>query len=397
MTSLTSKAHSPYAPSASHRWTRCPGSINLEAQHPGSASSIYAQEGSAAHLLGEMRLKRVLTAQALTQTKGKRIKDIAPQLDPKKHDYLDVVVNDEMIWCVQEYVLYVESLLPKGASVLENCAVETRVTTDIHQSIAGTVDATVVDWPMTLHVIDLKYGAGNQVEAEDNSQLAIYGLGAIEKFSSDYETIKLHIFQPRGDGDTFRVWEMPLKEFREKWRDKVAKAYERTKTEPTTYTPGTHCRWCKGAVDCPQSKSALKEITKKGAALPSNVADLSRILNLETAVLEYLNQCKARAFEILSRGINVPGFKLVKTFGREKWIDEDGLTENMIQHGVYGNKRRLLTTTKFKTPKQIRKILGEDYPEELDKFTTTPFNGAKLVPESDKRPRYLPAAEVFDG
>jgi hypothetical protein len=40
--------------------------------------------------------------------------------------------------------------------------------------------------------------------------------------------------------------------------------------------------------------------------------------------------------------------------------------------------------------------MGNYYSKELDKLTTTPNNGAKLVPDTDKRPKLLGAAEVFN-
>jgi hypothetical protein len=377
--------------------------VALEAAHPDEGeSSVYAREGSAAHLLGELRLKRILTAVGLTQTEGKKIREISPQLDradPEEHDYLDVRVTEEMIWCVQQYVIFVESQLPKGASPLnpEFCAIEQRVRTAIDPRIEGTLDAGVNDWPMSLNINDLKYGAGYQVEAVGNSQLAIYGLGAIEHFGSDYETIKMSIFQPRGAGEMIRTWEMPLTEFKEEWTEIITTGFNRIFTEPDTYTPGEWCKWCRGAAHCPQAKggfnTALAQSHLKKELMTGE--QLGHVLRLETAVLEYINQCKATAFELITKGIPVPGQKIVKTWGREKWTNEKQVTEELIQVGFDGIEISKLVNTKFKTPKQIRTVLKSDYPEVLDKLTTTPFNGLKLVPETDKRPAYSAAAEVF--
>jgi hypothetical protein len=395
-------SHSPYSPSGSKRWLNCSGSVALEAAHPDEGeSSVYAREGSAAHLLGELRLKRILTAVGLTQTEGKQIREIAPNLNPKEHDYLNIRVTEEMIWCVQQYVIFVESQLPPGASPLnpEYCAVEQRVTTAIDKRINGTMDAGVNDWPMTLHVNDLKYGAGYQVEAEGNSQLAIYGLGAIEHFGSDFETIKMSIFQPRGAGEMIRTWEMPLTEFKEEWTEIITTGFNRIFTEPDTYTPGEWCKWCRGAAHCPQARggfnTALAQAHNSAENAVMTVEQLGHVLRLETAVLEYLRQCKATAFELITKGVPVPGQKIVKTWGREKWTNEKQVTEELVQLGFDGIEISELTNIKFKTPKQIRTALKSDYPEVLDKLTTTPFNGLKLVPETDKRPAYSGAAEAF--
>lgn len=395
MTPSVSKLYAQIRPSASKRWMACPGSATLEAQKPWGPSGVYAKEGSAIHLLGEMRLKKVLTAQGLTKTRGKRIKDIAPELNARKNDFLDVVITEEMIWIAQEYILFVESLLPPGASTISPCVkVEQKVVTAVHRDLSGTVDAMISHWPMILHVVDLKTG-GNQIEAEGNSQLAIYALGAMELFGYDFDTVAMHIFQPRGAGETIRTWEVPLKEFRAEWTAKLEKSIHRVVTQKTTYIPGPHCMWCKGAFDCTKAKGATLALANANTSLspPDNPDELANILNLEIPILEYLNQCKARATALLHKGIPVPGFKLVKTWGREKWT---GKTSDigLLLHAI-GLEPMEYQKIELRTPKQIRNALKDRYPEELDKLTTTPMNGVKLVPETDKRPAFLPAAEVF--
>lgn len=393
-------SHSPYSPSGSKRWLNCSGSVALEAAHPEQGeSSVYAREGSTAHLLGELRLKRILTARGLTQTQGKKIKEVVPILDAEVHDFLDIRVTEEMIWCVQQYVIFVESQLPRGASPLDPAfsGIELKVRTAIDPRIEGTMDAGISDWPMTLHVNDLKYGAGYQVDAEDNSQLAIYGLGAIEHFGSDFETIKMSIFQPRGSGEIIRTWERPLDEFKEEWTEIITKGFNRIFAEPDTYTPGEWCKYCRGAAHCPQAKGGFNTMLASSHLRKElmTVDQLGHVLRLETAVLEYINQCKATAFELISKGVPVPGKKIVKTWGREKWTNQKRVTEILIDKGFDERDLAEITNVSYRTPKQIRTTLKELYPDELDKLTTTPMNGLALVPDTDKRPQYSGAAEVF--
>src|SRR3990172_165835 len=49
------KLHSKFGASKSERWLNCPGSVSLEERFPES-SSVYADEGSAAHRLAEKAL-----------------------------------------------------------------------------------------------------------------------------------------------------------------------------------------------------------------------------------------------------------------------------------------------------------------------------------------------------
>jgi len=390
-------SHSRFAPSSAKRWMHCPGSMTLESQYPDSESSVYAREGSAVHLLNEMRLKKALSAQALTNSKGKKIKEIAPLLhqmwDGELVDFLDVEITEEMIDCCQDFVAWVQSQLPPGCSTANQSVIESekRLVTDIDPEISGTSDVTIRDWPLTLHVIDYKHGVGDQVEAVDAPQLAIYALGALAEYGTDFGTVKMTIYQPRGAGETIRTWELPLRKFYADWKTKVTNAHRRCLVEKTTYIPGSWCKWCMGAHVCPKAKGGFDKMVKVNAIVPSAARELSKVLGLECAVLEYLNKCKAQAFKLLSQGTSVPGFKLVQTWGREKWSAEK-LVIGAMDNGLLDK----VSERKLKTPKQIRKILGKRYPKELDKLTTTPNNGAKLVPDTDKRKAIVPAAEVFD-
>lgn len=62
----------------------------------------------------------------------------------------------------------------------------------------GTGDAVIVG-DGTLHVIDFKYGQGILVDADDNPQMKLYALGALELFGSlyDIDEVSMTIYQPR--------------------------------------------------------------------------------------------------------------------------------------------------------------------------------------------------------
>ena len=62
----------------------------------------------------------------------------------------------------------------------------------------GTADCVVVGGE-DLHIIDLKYGQGVLVDARENTQLMLYGLGALSLLDGiyDIENVSLHIYQPR--------------------------------------------------------------------------------------------------------------------------------------------------------------------------------------------------------
>ena len=62
----------------------------------------------------------------------------------------------------------------------------------------GTADCIILAGD-TIKIIDLKYGMGVKVDAEENEQLMLYALGALETFGilGDFTKAKLVIVQPR--------------------------------------------------------------------------------------------------------------------------------------------------------------------------------------------------------
>ena len=52
--------HARCSASAAHRWINCPGSVALSDQCPDPGSSSYADEGTVAHELAELKLRHVL-------------------------------------------------------------------------------------------------------------------------------------------------------------------------------------------------------------------------------------------------------------------------------------------------------------------------------------------------
>ena len=52
--------HARCSASAAYRWINCPGSVALSDQCPDPGSSSYADEGTVAHSLAELKLRHVL-------------------------------------------------------------------------------------------------------------------------------------------------------------------------------------------------------------------------------------------------------------------------------------------------------------------------------------------------
>ena len=176
-------SHALLAPSSSERWINCPPSAKENAG--GDTGSSYAQQGTDAHALCEYKVKKAL---------GHRVRDPTEDLE-----YYD----EEMEECATAYC---EFIMEQVQTAKESCPdplvlVEQRL--DFSRWVKdsfGTADCIcVADGTMT--VVDFKYGLGVLVDAEGNSQMRMYALGALDLFESLYaiQTVRMIIFQPRRD------------------------------------------------------------------------------------------------------------------------------------------------------------------------------------------------------
>ena len=168
--------HSYFGASSSERWITCPGSVTLCAKAPKTGgSSSFANEGTAAHELAE---KSLLSRRMPINFYGETIlvEDTA------------FVVDNEMVEAVTMYVNEVLKVASKkhNPGIRDSYHIETKFNLrwfSGRDDMFGTCDACVPDTAnRTIHVFDLKYGAGKPVYAENNTQLMYYALGILGKF-----------------------------------------------------------------------------------------------------------------------------------------------------------------------------------------------------------------------
>ena len=179
--------HSRFPASASHRWINCPGSIKLSEQaHLVEAESAYAKEGTLAHAIAEQKLKIAVDKTVKAAELKKLTKD--PMYDGE----------------MDEATTYYAGLVMEHYNAAGDNAelmIEQRVDfSDWVPEGFGTSDAIIIN-DDTIEVIDLKYGKGIRVDAEGNSQMRLYALGACAMFGDlyDFSKVCMTIVQPRLD------------------------------------------------------------------------------------------------------------------------------------------------------------------------------------------------------
>lgn len=146
----------------------CPGSLKLEAPYPDTNSS-YADDGTRMHTAAaEMLLGQPVS----------------------------VLLDDEELDVVQTYVDWVQ-IEARGHQLLVEQRVDYSDVIGVPDSF-GTADAIILAGDV-IKICDLKTGRGVKVDAEQNEQLMLYALGALEVFGpvGDFKRAKLVIIQPR--------------------------------------------------------------------------------------------------------------------------------------------------------------------------------------------------------
>ena len=160
--------HAFLSPSSSHRWLNCTPSVMLEQEFPSTAGDA-AAEGTAAHELCEHKLKRAL-----------RMRSKRPVSDYDNDDMEDY--TDDYVSFVLEQVAFVKQTCKDPVVLIEQRVDFSAYVPEGH----GTADCLIVS-DKCLHIIDFKYGMGVLVEADGNSQLKCYALGALALFEDLYD------------------------------------------------------------------------------------------------------------------------------------------------------------------------------------------------------------------
>lgn len=385
----------------------CPGSVALSEGLP-DRTTIYAQEGTAAHDLGE----RVLRTPG--DSADAHIGEIIT-VDRRDGNADEIEVTEEMAEAVQVYVDFVRAAVyrPSHTKPLIGCVgalyLEREFSLeklDPPTDMFGTSDAII--WHSQeahLHVVDYKHGKGVAVDVVGNKQLAYYALGAMLALEVLPDTITMTIVQPRAahrDGRT-RSHTITFEELKA-FKHTLFEAAEETQKPNAALVPGDHCRFCKAAAICPAIKAKAVEVAQSEftAFTPPAPATLSRqdlltVLGAADLLTDWVKAVEAHAFGLLEQGEELEGWKLVEKRATRKWVDEAEVARLLEEkHGV----KDAAFTLKLKSPAQVEALLKsrkEKLDEELAQQITKQSSGVKMARDTDPRPAELPSAQTdFD-
>lgn len=365
--------HARLSASSAFRWINCPGSVALSDQCPTPASSSYADEGTLAHAIGELKLRYV------NDEISKR------QLNAK----MKPLLQNEYYCCEMEEATgyYADAVIEALEAAGEDAELMIEQQFSLDRWVPegfGTSDAVVIGGGV-IQVIDLKYGKGIKVDARNNPQLRLYGLGAANLFDSlyDFDTVRMTIIQPRLDH--ISTEELPLSELLA-WAEDDVKPRARMALDGTDYTAvGDWCRFCPAKAVCRKRAEYNLSIAKDDFRNPPLLSDeeIGDVLRRADELQHWVKDVGDYALEQALAGKQYDGWKLVEGRSVRKYADDLKVAEALKAAGY---DEAMLYERKLYGISAMEKIVGKKrLTETLGDLIMKPAGKPVLVPESDKR------------
>lgn len=412
------------------------------------SNSSYADEGTIAHALAAMCLEEGKPASAFV---GRLIKSsdyehasLSPSgasrwmRCPGSHALetrikfvprtFSLQVTDDMVAGVQVYLdnlakyivgrkveVMVEQKLPVGHITGEEGA-------------TGSGDCVILDFDLAeLQVHDLKFGRGVEVLADDNEQLMLYLLGALEVFAEfappgGWKNFRGVIHQPRiNEEPSEDVWAHDdLMRFAEKAKaaaelargvkevvDGRLRQHSKAVSIEEHLNPGDkQCKFCDAKPTCPAlARSAAETVLAEFVSLdelpvpakaalvpvPAENERLAKFKALTPLFRSWCDAIDAHAEAEILAGRPVPGFKVVQgKRGNRKWRDENEaeqvLKSMRVKHDQMYDYSVISPTTAEKRTKGEDAPIGSRQWKKLQELITQSDGKPTVVPVDDKRP-----------
>ena len=360
------RPHALLTASGSKRWLSCTPSARLEATFAEKETTA-AAEGTAAHALAEYKVKR-----ALRYFCKRPVSEFEDEV-------MDMATDDYAAFILEAMA----EMRKAGAD--PTVMIETRLDfSDWVPDGFGTGDCIIIGGD-TLHIVDLKYGAGVLVEAEGNSQMMLYALGALQQFGCLYDVKKvlMTIFQPRREN--ISTAEMTVEELMAWAETELRPKAQLAFAGEGEYLPGEWCLFCRAADKCRARAEANLKVAREEFGLPPLLTDeeVEALLPRLPDLVKWANELQAYALDAaVNHGKQWRGFKVVEGRSIRKYADEDAVASAAEAYGYKDIYQKKLINLG-----DLEKLMGKKkFQEVLGAFIVKPPGKPTLVPVSDKRP-----------
>lgn len=401
--------HAVLGASSAKRWLTCTPSARLGERLTsrfGSESSPYAQEGTKAHALAEIKVRKAFyAADGMTTSvysrMGEEERDAYTGINAFRFDALRAELGDipsDMEHATDAYcdVVMEKYLSAKDRDPSTRLLLEQRL--DYSRWVPsgfGTGDCVIVSDSL-LEVCDYKHGMGIPVDAVDNPQLRLYGLGAIDKFGQlyDFPAVRMTIIQPRLESVSEETLDRDaLLDWAEtEVREKAQLAWKGI----GDFVPGDHCRFCPAKAVCSARVAEALKLFRYGFETPGLIPDeqVPGILETLDTAEAWIKDFRAYVEKQALNGQKFPGWKLVR--GKKpnrRWADPEEVRAQLLRAGYAPGQ---IETTSLKPVGEIEKTIGAKAFRALVGGLVAQGEGRlTLVPESDKRLEYASADAAF--
>lgn len=393
----TAREHAKFfGPSSSHSWVHCPFSAIIRGSTP-DKSSIYADTGTLAHELCEIKLK-LYFSQISKEEYDERLKTILanPLYDPAMQSSSD------------EYIETIKELSCTHYNVEPICYVEQKVTYEdlCGEDGFGTSDCILLGGE-TLTVVDYKNGTGVFVSSKENSQMRLYAYGAMHSIVDPMfyriRKIVMCIVQPNLNNISVDI--ITTDELLEWINDVVKPAVSKIQAGCKNRVPGW---WCQKSF-CPNFATCRAWREKFAAVYADYQTDYSSIDydtltpdelgDLYTKVMElkpWMDKLDKKVESLLKKKQSVKGWKLVAGRSNRVLTDADKAYEVLskesgVDLSMFYSKVPITLTAASKLVG--KKVFDEVCAPYIDK----PPGKPTVAPESDPRRSINSAVSDFEG
>lgn len=382
------RAHALLSASGAKRWVNCTPSSRLEEKYGEPVKpSVFAEEGTLAHEIGELKLHYLVK------------KDISAESYEKKYNELvnNKLFSSEMPEEVDKYIDYcIEAYTSR--SDISFIAIEQKLDlSDIIPEGFGTADCIIAK-DNVLEIVDLKYGKGIPVEAEWNYQLLLYAYGALKNYEAIYKiaydeestinTLRLTIVQPRLDN--ISSWDISKKGLLDTVNEIFRPAAERAFAGEGDINAGDWCRFCRVKNRCLALYEKQIELVKNDFKKKPKLLNDKQISNIVLrakdfkewldSIVEYAT-CKS----IVENKI-WPDLKLVPGRATRKWIIPEEEFSKKIYEAFPEISEEDIYSMKLNSLTAIEKKIGKKaFSAKLSPYIAKSSGSPTLVSVDDKR------------
>lgn len=359
-------------PSASGRWSVCTASPQFIVDHADQLpkeDKEYADEGSVAHHVASQLLE------------GK---------DPG-------AVAAPMMEAVKVYVDYVRQQIKPGDTLL----VEKALNLFYLPHRSGIVDAAVFQ-QHGVYINDLKYGQGVSVEAEGNTQLAIYAESLLQAWEQimdipDNFRVVMSIIQPRdrNNPEPIRAWELNRAELREFTNDLRVAAELALAGKGEFHPSPKACQFCPAKGLCAayahQGLVALPEEARVIALPhPGTLTREQRVqaLKAKKVLAQWMEALEDQEVHDLANGAEPIGLKLVAGKTNRQWRDVEEAQKLLSNHlGIDDMRPRADLISPAAAERALKGIqLSTRFANRMASLIAKPEGKPTLVTADDPRP-----------